>query len=142
LGIEFGSHSVRHSKLHGMSWQKIESELVESKEQIQQELGEPISSFAYPFAFPQEDYRFSERFAQSIRASGYHNCVTTMIGRSPHADQAILLKRLPINDCDDAMLFAAKLAGSYDWMSTLQHLFRRMKAFRATDYRGVPGYES
>jgi peptidoglycan/xylan/chitin deacetylase (PgdA/CDA1 family) len=116
-GIEFGSHTVNHPILYDLSWPEIERELVLSKGPIEQKLGEPVSSFAYPYAFPQEDGPFTKTFMELLRGSGYRNGVTTVVGRAKPDDNPLTLKRLPANDCDDLALFAAKLAGAYDWLA-------------------------
>jgi len=127
-GVRFGSHTVSHPKLYELSWQKIENELAESKQQIQKELGEAISSFAYPYAFPQENRAFTQRLKAILRASGYQSCATTVIGSLPCGADPFFVKRLPVNDCDDQALFDAKLAGAYDWMGLPQAVVRRAKS--------------
>jgi peptidoglycan/xylan/chitin deacetylase (PgdA/CDA1 family) len=126
-GARFGSHSVSHPKLYGLSRNAIESELKLSKECIEQELGEAISGFAYPFAFPQEDPRFTRMLTEQLRELGYASCVTTVIGRMQAGDQPLRLKRLPANSCDDRALFMAKLDGAYDWLGSAQRSVRQLK---------------
>jgi peptidoglycan/xylan/chitin deacetylase (PgdA/CDA1 family) len=125
-GIRFGSHTVNHPKLYEMSWSQIESEARISKEHIQQELQEEVASFAYPYAFPQEDSAFRRTIAGLLRDQGYRSCVTTVVGRSQATDDELFLKRLPINSCDDRKLFQAKLEGAYDWLSSAQYVYRRI----------------
>jgi len=126
-GIRFGSHTVNHPKLYEMSWSEIENETRISKERIQQELQEEVTSFAYPYAFPQEDRPFRRTIASLLRERGYRSCVTTVVGRSQATDDPLFLKRLPINSCDDRTLFEAKLEGAYDWLGPAQYAYRRFK---------------
>jgi peptidoglycan/xylan/chitin deacetylase (PgdA/CDA1 family) len=126
-GIRIGSHTVNHSVLYGLSWNDIENELSISKQQIEQVLGEEITSFAYPFAFPQHDRQFTEKFIQLLCRQGYQNSVTTMIGRVRPDDDLLRLKRLPVNSGDDVELFAAKLDGAYDWLSHPQSWFKSVR---------------
>jgi len=132
-GIRFGSHTVNHPKLYELSWGQIESEARISKERIQQELQEEVTSFAYPYAFPQEDSAFRRTIAGLLREQGYRSCVTTVVGRSQAGDDPLFLKRLPINSCDDRRLFEAKLEGAYDWLGPAQYAYRRIK--RSTTLR-------
>ena len=129
-GVRFGSHTASHPKLHEISWTAIGNELAWSKTRIEQELGEAITGFAYPYAFPQEDWRFLERFADLLRGQGYRNCVTTVVGRVRAQDDLFRLKRLPVNSCDDEALFLAKLHGNYDWLGPAQRMVREFKRFR------------
>jgi peptidoglycan/xylan/chitin deacetylase (PgdA/CDA1 family) len=119
-GIRFGSHTVNHPKLYQLSWKEIENELALSKEQLERELGEEVAHFAYPYAFPQQDKNFTEKFTALLRGQGYRSCVTTMVGRAQSGDDAFRLKRLPANACDDDVLLSAKLNGAYDWLATPQ----------------------
>jgi peptidoglycan/xylan/chitin deacetylase (PgdA/CDA1 family) len=123
-GARFGSHTVNHLKLCELSWDAIEGELRSSKKQIEQEVGEKVTSFAYPYAFPQEDQRFVGRFTDALRGADYRNCVTTVIGRVRAGDDMFHVRRLPVNSGDDEALFKAKLAGAYDWMMCPQRLHR------------------
>jgi peptidoglycan/xylan/chitin deacetylase (PgdA/CDA1 family) len=126
-GVRFGSHTVNHPELYKLSWSEIESETMISKERVQQELQEEVTSFAYPYAFPQEDRRFTQRFADVLHKAGYRHCATTVIGRAQAGDDPFCLKRLPANSCDDKALFAAKLDGAYDWLGLVQRGFRLLK---------------
>jgi peptidoglycan/xylan/chitin deacetylase (PgdA/CDA1 family) len=126
-GIAFGSHTLSHPRLYELRWKEIETELARSKEQIEDELGERVNDFAYPYAFPQQDRPFAVRFSALLKAQGYDTCVTTMIGRARAGDDPFRLKRLPLNDWDDDVLLAAKLNGAYDWLALPQDVFKRAK---------------
>jgi len=127
-GVCFGSHTVNHPKLHGFSRDAIEDELTISKRRIEQELGEAVTGFAYPYAFPKEDRPFTKTITEILCRQGYRNCVTTVIGRARVGDDPYCLKRLPANSCDDRALFIAKLQGAYDWLAVPQGLVRGVKA--------------
>ena len=123
-GIHFGSHTVNHPVLYKSSWQEIQNELAASKENLKQALGEKITSLAYPYAFPQHDRQFAEKFQKLLRQLGYQSCVTTVIGRVQSNDNPFCLKRLPMNNDDDQALFLAKLNGAYDWLAYPQSWFK------------------
>jgi peptidoglycan/xylan/chitin deacetylase (PgdA/CDA1 family) len=141
-GIEFGSHTVTHPVLYDLSWQEIERELALSKDQIEQKLGESVISFAYPYAFPQEDAPFTKAFAELLRRGGYRNCVTTVVGRAQSDDNPFSLKRLPANDCDDPPLLAAKLDGAYDWLASPQGWSKAVRRRLRSRSRGGPNSRS
>jgi peptidoglycan/xylan/chitin deacetylase (PgdA/CDA1 family) len=127
-GAHFGAHTVSHPELYKIPWRDIETEVTDSKEQVETELGESICSFAYPYAFPQQDPEFVEQFKKLLDDRGYRSCVTTRIGRVKPDDDRLSLRRLPVNSCDDRTLFAAKLDGHYDRISVAQNCIRRVKA--------------
>jgi peptidoglycan/xylan/chitin deacetylase (PgdA/CDA1 family) len=128
-GIHFGSHTVNHPKLVELDWPEIKSELSYSKSEIEQQLGEPATSFCYPFAFPQTDRSFAQRFRDLLCETGYSSCATTELGRVQPGTDPFRLKRLPANSLDDLALFAAKLEGAYDWLAAPQSAVKTMKAF-------------
>ena len=126
-GMEFGSHTVNHPVLVDLSWDQVEIELSDSKTEIEQQLGGPVTGFAYPYAFPQGRKDFARRFCDLVAAAGYRNCVTTQIGRVKPGDDPYRLKRLPVNSLDDAALLRAKLEGAYDWLAKSQTTVKRIK---------------
>jgi len=128
-GIQFGSHTLTHPVLYGLPLREIGRELTASKQSLEQELGEEITSFAYPYAFPQEDRRFAAAIRALLSERRYRTCVTTMVGRSKINDDLFSLRRLPINSCDDKQLLRAKLEGAYDWVGSAQHAFRWLKGW-------------
>jgi len=131
-GIEYGSHTVSHPKLVDLPWETIASELRESKQVIEQRLGRPVPSFAYPYAFPRADKSFTARFCTMVAEAGYESCVTTEIGRAVRGASPLRLKRLPVNDEDDTRLLAAKINGGYDWLAWPQYTAKFIKSrFRA-----------
>lgn len=132
-GIEFGSHTVTHPKLVRLPFEEIEQELQNSRTEIEQQLSARVSTFCFPYAFPQSNAAFVDRFTEILGRSGYTCCATTEIGRVKHMSNPFRLKRLPVNSLDDVPLLAAKLEGSYDWLNWPQSLAKRVKAIFATN---------
>jgi peptidoglycan/xylan/chitin deacetylase (PgdA/CDA1 family) len=126
-GIGFGSHTVNHPELKDLSSHEVERELVESKAQIEGQLGESTPLFSHPFAFPQGNRSFARLFRDLLVQSGYSCCVTTEIGRVRPGDDPYRLKRLPANSLDDPALFRAKIEGGYDWLAVPQALIKKIK---------------
>ena len=56
--------------------------------------------------------------------------MTTQIGRHRPSDDALQIKRLPVNQDDDLLLFAAKLGGAYDWLGRFQSLSKTLRRRR------------
>jgi len=128
-GIEFGSHTVNHPKLYELDLPRLRAELKESKTTIENELGQPVRSFAYPYAFPSADRAFVKVLVETLKETGYDCGVTTKIGLAGKNDDLFTLKRLPMNSADDEALFLAKLAGAYGWLAWPQESFKAMKFF-------------
>ena len=115
-GIEFGSHTVTHPDLRSLGPEQIDYELGFSKEVIEQKLGAPVTSFSYPFAFPEEDRDFTRFLLDALANHGFENGVSTILGRARLGSDPLSLPRLPVNSWDDDALLRAKLEGGYDWM--------------------------
>jgi peptidoglycan/xylan/chitin deacetylase (PgdA/CDA1 family) len=126
-GFEFGSHTVTHPRLVDMTWDEIRTELIASKRTLEQQLGAEVTAFSYPYAFPQQKRKFAEQFVGLLRSSGYSTAVTTIIGHVGVQDDALCLKRLPVNSCDDSELLRAKLHGFYNWMAGPQSAAKQLK---------------
>ena len=120
-GVEFGSHTVTHPQLRTVTTEQMRTEVGRSKDKIQQQLGEPVETFAYPYAFPETDRPFVETLRRALQENEYRSGVTTVIGRAEASDNPLFMRRLPVNSDDDPLLFQAKLEGGYDWLRTVQY---------------------
>jgi peptidoglycan/xylan/chitin deacetylase (PgdA/CDA1 family) len=120
-GIEFGSHTVTHPQLAALETEAVRYEIDASKQTIEDRLGCPVTSFAYPYAFPETNHSFTAGLRDLLEEAGYDNGVSTMIGTVDRASDRYFMKRLPVNSADDFSLFRAKLAGSYDWLHSFQY---------------------
>lgn len=143
-GITFGSHTVSHPQLHDLSWDEIEYELRESKSVIESQLqpsrslsNQPINkstyqppsitSFCYPYKFPEQDKGFIGSLDTLLQAAGYGICATTRIGSAINSSDIFFPPRLPVNSSDDLKLLRSKLAGGYDWLSKVQHFTKALR---------------
>ncbi len=134
-GIHIGSHTVSHPELYTLDREEIEFQLEYSKKTIEEQLGDPVQSFSYPYAFPEADRGFVRRFRDQLHNEGYENGVSTIIGTAERDHDWFFLPRLPVNSFDDLALFQAKLEGKYDWMHAPQHWYKTIQklAFSFTD---------
>jgi peptidoglycan/xylan/chitin deacetylase (PgdA/CDA1 family) len=126
-GVAFGSHSLTHPKLVEADRVELEREVRRSKNIIESQLGVKVDSFSYPYAFPEQNRRFVDYLEKLLGQCGYRRGVTTVIGRSSCHGRPFFLKRLPINDYDEASFFKAKLEGGYDWICALQRFSKHAK---------------
>src|ERR1700759_580383 len=127
-GVLFGSHTVTHPVLKEVSHDQLEAELRDSKATIENELGFAIDSFAYPYAYPQQNREFVQRLRGVLVDAGYQNGVSTIIGSTQGIGHRFFLQRLPATSWDDPTFFAAKLNGDYDWLGNVQYLSKSLKA--------------
>ena len=126
-GIQFGSHTVTHPLLQSLPRAGVERELRDSKAILENQLSAPVTSFAYPYAFPQTNSDFRSFLRETLAACGYRNGVSTILGTAGAGDDVFFLRRLPVNSDDDPRFFRSKLDGGYDWLEKFQGSFKRVK---------------
>jgi peptidoglycan/xylan/chitin deacetylase (PgdA/CDA1 family) len=127
-GVQIGSHTMTHPKLYSLLPSQINGEIRQSKDLIQERLGISVHSFAYPFAFPEQDEGFVRILRDLLRANGYRTGVCTIIGRARLGHDCLFFPRLPVNSYDDLRLFEVKLNGGYDWLQKVQYSAKLLKA--------------
>jgi peptidoglycan/xylan/chitin deacetylase (PgdA/CDA1 family) len=127
-GISFGSHTVTHPQLTSMDAAGVRTELVRSKQVLEDNLGEPADCFAYPYAFPEDNVSFVRMLRDTLVEAGYRQGVSTRIGTARPQEDCYFLRRLPMNALDDIPLFDAKLRGGYDWLYGLQYASKFVRA--------------
>jgi peptidoglycan/xylan/chitin deacetylase (PgdA/CDA1 family) len=130
-GIEIGSHTVTHPKLEWLNPQLIDDELELSKRMIEERLGRAIHSFSCPYAFPEHRWDFAKMLRSRLKAHGYQNAVTTIVGTAGSECDRFQLPRLPINSHDDLDLFEAKLEGAYNWLHSVQYIWKLLHFYQA-----------
>jgi peptidoglycan/xylan/chitin deacetylase (PgdA/CDA1 family) len=128
-GISIGSHTVTHPELKLLPPAEVENELAASKLALEDALGAPVTSFSYPFAFPETDRAFVSRLADLLNQCGYENGVTTILGTAHPGANRWFLPRLPASSRDDLRFFRAKLDGAYDWLHGPQYLAKTVGGF-------------
>jgi peptidoglycan/xylan/chitin deacetylase (PgdA/CDA1 family) len=79
-GVTIGSHGVAHLRLPQLSDDELRRELVDSKEEIESELGRPCLELAYPYGDHDARVRAGARAAGYERAYGLRER-----GRDPYA---------------------------------------------------------
>lgn len=126
--ISFGSHTVNHPQLKFLNREAIEYEIRQSKKTIEDKLDKSVDLFSYPFAFPEEDRKFTDYLRRTLRKHNYKCGVSTKIGTTSKKDDIYFLKRIPVNSCDDIPFFEAKLKGGYDWLNNVQLAIKLLKS--------------
>jgi peptidoglycan/xylan/chitin deacetylase (PgdA/CDA1 family) len=101
-GWEIGSHTCSHPQLPSLDEAALERELRESKTHIEDELGRPCPTLAYPYG------SVDARVAEAVGAAGYSWAAT--IPRVLERPTALQWPRAPIYHRDDIRRFAAKVS--------------------------------
>ncbi|HUX66052.1 MAG TPA: polysaccharide deacetylase family protein [Terriglobales bacterium] len=93
-GFGVGSHTATHARLAGLRGAELHYELVASRQRLQQELGEPVEDFAYPFGGA-HDCDAAAR--EAVRRAGYRCCLSCHGGGVAAADSPFHLRRISIS---------------------------------------------
>jgi peptidoglycan/xylan/chitin deacetylase (PgdA/CDA1 family) len=102
-GIAFGSHTASHPHLDGIALSEVVREASISRKVIQERLGRPVHSFAYP-------HGGTDRVIQHlVGACGYTYGVTIASRLCEFSDPLMALPRLEISGADNLQRFIQKL---------------------------------
>jgi len=88
-GIEFGSHLCNHIHLTSLTTNEMEYELFESKNLLENQLGQKLYSVAYPFG------SYNNEVIEIASKAGYQFGVTTKIGNNLDTSNLELF-RIPV----------------------------------------------
>jgi len=102
-GITIGSHGMSHRKLAELAPSQQAIELRDSREALEDLLGQPVEHFCYPFGSID---RSSVRLACE---AGYRSAMTCLRGAATRVDHPLLLPRKAISFGDNLLGFAWKL---------------------------------
>jgi peptidoglycan/xylan/chitin deacetylase (PgdA/CDA1 family) len=90
-GMEVGSHSLSHQRLHELPPEVARYEIAESRTALHNMLGAAIEHFAYPFG------HFTADLVELVRHAGYASAVTVLPGVARSSDDRLRLPRILVN---------------------------------------------
>ena len=89
-GIFFGAHTVNHPILSRISIEMAEREILKSKNTIEEEIGKPVTSFAYPFG---KKSQYTPQIFPILHELGFKCAVTTESKPNTHRVNLFELNR-------------------------------------------------
>ena len=89
-GISFGSHTVTHSILSRLPLDEVKAEVYESKKIIEEKIGSPVRTFAYPVGRKED---FNEITKNLLKEAGYTCALTTIFGANDDQQDLFELRR-------------------------------------------------
>lgn len=104
-GIEIGAHSHSHPELDQCSDATLRTELRVSREHLEDCIGAPVPTLAYPFGYS------TPRVRRAARAVGYRCAAAVRNIRATSSDDSFTFPRLTIRRSTDDDEFAAIMAG-------------------------------
>jgi peptidoglycan/xylan/chitin deacetylase (PgdA/CDA1 family) len=124
-GLEIGSHTVSHPYLQTVPEARARQEILDSRLQIERELGRAVRYFCYPSG------DLGPREVALVREAGYEAAVSVAPGPNRPGADFWRLRRTEITDRDDDRAFALKLSGAFDALHGLLHARRQRRFARA-----------
>ena len=123
-GITVGSHGATHAKLGGLPPEAQRRELMDSRNALQDVLGEPVDHLCYPFGS-------FDRSAVDLAADvGYRSATTCLRGAATPLDHPLVLPRKAISYGDNLIGFGWKVLVKHAPKPALTEWRRRMAAAR------------
>jgi len=89
-GAEIGSHAVTHRFLTDLSDSDLTSEVADSRHQLEQIIGRPVTHFSCPGG------RFDRRVVDAVRRAGYTSMATSRIGLHEPGGDVFNLPRIVV----------------------------------------------
>jgi peptidoglycan/xylan/chitin deacetylase (PgdA/CDA1 family) len=122
-GLSIGSHTRTHVYLPSVGLDRVKDEVGGSREELEDELGRPVTSFSYP----QGGWNASIR--SCVARAGYATAVTMDRGaNSPVADPLTLARRPAETDPID---FEMSIEGLYDFLRPIDTVRDRLRQRRS-----------
>jgi peptidoglycan/xylan/chitin deacetylase (PgdA/CDA1 family) len=104
-GITIGAHSRTHRDLRTCSEGELESEVRGSKEDLEDLLSKPVTSFAYPAGL------LNDRVIAAVAAAGFSSAVSSRPGSWLRRSKLLQIPRAFVEDFSDETFLAAARGG-------------------------------
>lgn len=111
-GLDIGSHTATHRWLPSLSDAEVREELLRSRDDLEDLLDRPITSFAYPMGGVTPAVR------DLVADAGYRTAITTERGRNAVGQDPILLRRAFAFDRPRDV--RRQLDGAFTWMRMIE----------------------
>jgi peptidoglycan/xylan/chitin deacetylase (PgdA/CDA1 family) len=112
--ISFGSHTVSHRILAGLTNEEVVREIKDSKDILESQLGQRINSFAYPVGTRAD---FNDAIMEIVKECKYTCACSNMYGMNGENADIFALKRIGIETTDNFFVFKKKLNGALNILS-------------------------
>lgn len=109
-GIEFGGHSMTHSKMSKLDIRTATDEINLSKKLLEKKLGRKLNCFAYPYGDRNEAVR------KAVKEAGYEFAVATDNGDISFQEDLYDIRRIAIFPTNKKFSFMRKVSGKYNFI--------------------------
>ncbi len=112
LGHEIGSHTVTHPNMAEIALDEARFELAASKQVLEEQLGQSVRWFAYPFG-GREHFRCD--LLPLVTEAGYEGCVSCHGGLLDRESTELIVPREAVPDFRSVLNLEARLRGGLNW---------------------------
>jgi peptidoglycan/xylan/chitin deacetylase (PgdA/CDA1 family) len=116
-GMDIGSHTMTHPNLGRLGQSEATKEIAGSKRYLEDQLGEKVTSIAYPFGLPRRS--FSRTTIELTRRAGYERGGAILYRNLRKSDGAWSIPRISI-ERDSIETLRQKVMGGFDWLGFYQ----------------------
>jgi len=120
-GVTIGAHTRTHPNLRTCSANELEQEILGSKQDLEDLVGKPVTSFAYPTGL------LNDQVVAAVAAAGFTSAVTTRPGWWRPGTRPLQIPRAFAEDFSDAT-FRAAIRGGLNLKRQLQEIKRVVPA--------------
>ena len=132
-GIEIGAHGMDHAPLHTRDAREIRREVHESRARLEDLVGHPVRSFAYPYGV------LPSTSAEAAVRTSYATACTTRIGRVNARSDAHLLPRVDAHYVRSPRLIRAVVSGRANAYLALRRVAANARRRVRQDYASPAG---
>ena len=119
--VSFGTHTMQHPILaYVADAQEVQDEVEQCRTILEQQLGHPVRTFAYPIGQPQH---IGDGIIRVVRQAGYTWALTTTYGFNTPRSHPYLLRRIEADVTQHWLVLAAEAAGLWGFFSRLRWSF-------------------
>jgi peptidoglycan/xylan/chitin deacetylase (PgdA/CDA1 family)/GT2 family glycosyltransferase len=99
-GVHFGAHTRSHPHLPELPDQQLEGEIAGSRRDLEERLGAPVTSFAYPYG------ELDDRAVEAVREAGFAAAATTEPRLAGIGEDPLLMPRVEVRSTDSLLTVA------------------------------------
>jgi hypothetical protein len=115
--IEIGAHTVTHPNLQQEKPEKVEHEIMKSKEEIEKHLRRTVRFFSYPFG------KYTNQILKIIENAGFEAGIGGL-GTVQKSSCLFTLNRVQVDRSITFLQFKARLTKAVDWSGKIEQIVR------------------
>jgi len=130
--VSFGAHTMHHPILAYLTDpREVQREVEECRTMLEQQLGHPVRTFAYPIGQLQH---IGDNAVRAVQKAGYEWALTTLYGFNTPRSDPHLLRRIEVDVSQHWLVMAAETSGLWGFLSRLRWI-PVIQIIRRTPYR-------